>query len=282
MTHGDEAARLAATNSGSASAHTASVALHLIAWAVLIPGSVIWVLALAVPWLLSVSPTQCAFFGVLAICVPLVTLSEVRVTSATRWSLLLQQALPAAAMVACLAMMGVAGRLLFPEYPAAGPHEYLLISMPALSVLAAVVTLTQHAAPLRRLLRHGMVGGLMLWGSYSGTSVPLRESLPLRAYPIKSSQGAEFDLAMRVSYVQAKLNRAQQADYVERLQLSPIAVPAYGERSIPTYYEPPWWHPSHADRVFFRDERGASENGCQTLVAIEGETVSGATSCYSR
>ena len=274
------------TNVSPPSAHTASGALRLIAWAVLIPGLALWVPAAVFVWLFGASPTQCAFFGVLAVCAPLVALSEVRASPAVSWSVLLHQASPATAMVGCLAMMGLAGVLLFPEYPAAGPHEYLLSSMPALSVLAGLVALASNAASPRRLLCHGVLGGLMLWGSYYGKSVPVRESMPLTAYPIWRSQYSELD--MDLYYVKATLDPAQQAEYVKRLGLTPVDLKEYEFVSLPRpSHAPEWWHSMQPDRAFSRDERALREDGlpspgCETLVAIKGDVALVAKECFWR
>lgn len=80
----------AVTNFSLRSAHSVSRVLRSIACTVQIPGLALWVPTAVFVWGFGASPTQCAFFGVLAVCAPLLALSEVsaspaRITRRGRW-----------------------------------------------------------------------------------------------------------------------------------------------------------------------------------------------------
>lgn len=182
-------------------------------------------------------------------------------------------------------------KVVFPEYPAGGPHEMLAMGVFAAVVvssiaLAAVWLRRRRVAPIAIGLTSLLVASLTILGGWAAVNYlrnPVAWELPLGAYPVRRYSHVDV-MGIDIEYAQAVLTEPQLRAYVERLGLKPRPPAVETSRlSAEATFAPPWYRYRKGTAWFDPKEVKDSDERHEqwTVVHWDGHTHTASVSCGS-
>lgn len=182
----------------------------------------------------------------------------------------------------------IGAEVLYPGYPAGGPHEMwafgVFVATAVSSIVVGVAWLrrrgTDAFACVAAAVPIALAAALGTWLSFDLCTNPLAWELPPSAYPIQRVVYDEFwDEA---AYVRAPLGRDQVQAYVRRLHLEswPADRPAFDSPEM--HRAPTWYRVPGRAQVWFDPRLGEPTKGldrCWTIVRWDGRTVFASSGC---